>query len=456
MRDDILGCTGKERNMKKLLQPFNFLFLFVFCFIANSFILIYRIPWSLMVLIPLLFFIIVGGSVFLLKTGKIRLRILYHGAVLLCIFTLSLLFSVAYHIVLAIVLLPQNYKLLLWSILLCFVLETTLLVISIVCLYCTSVQLGIRLRVIGAVCGMIPLLNLIVLGKILMTVMNEIEFETQKEQLNQARKEQQICKTKYPILLVHGLFLRDSKYINYWGRIPKELKNNGATVFYGEHQSALSVADSAKELSDRIRKIIEETGCEKLNIIAHSKGGLDCRYAISELEIAPYVASLTTVSTPHRGCLFADRLLYFAPRRLKERIAKMYNNTMKKFGDTTPDFMAAVNDLTAMACAEFNMDWTVPEGIYCQSVGSRLNKAAGGRFPMNLAYQFVTYFDGDNDGLVGEFSFKWGEDYQLITVPGKRGVSHSDMIDMNRENIKDFDVREFYVQLVHALKERGL
>ena len=29
------------------------------------------------------------------------------------------------------------------------------------------------------------------------------------------------------------------------------------------------------------------------------------------------------------------------------------------------------------------------------------------------------------------------------------------MIDLNRENVPDFDVREFYVQLVHALKERG-
>ena len=31
-----------------------------------------------------------------------------------------------------------------------------------------------------------------------------------------------------------------------------------------------------------------------------------------------------------------------------------------------------------------------------------------------------------------------------------------DMIDLNRENIRGFDVREFYVQLVANLKERGL
>ena len=442
--------------MKRLFRPLNFLYLFIFCFIANSFALIYRFPLSLIAIVPLFLFICIAAGFILLRTGKVRLRVLYHGAVLLCIFVISVIVSCIYHGILAVYLLPENYRFFLWSGLFCFILEVLLLIVSIACMYGTSVQLGIRLRVMGAIFGFIPLLNLIFLGKIIHTVMQEIDFETEKEQLNRARKEEEICKTKYPILLVHGLFLRDSKVFNYWGRIPKELQNNGATIYYGEHQSALAVADSAKELSNRIRKIVEETGCEKLNIIAHSKGGLDCRYAISELDIGQYVASLTTVSTPHRGCLFADRLLYSAPRRLKERIARFYNNMMKKLGDTNPDFMAAVNDLTALSCAEFNMDWTVPDGIYCQSVGSRLNKAAGGRFPMNLAYQFVTYFDGDNDGLVGEFSFKWGEDYQLITVTGKRGVSHGDMIDMNRENIPDFDVREFYVQLVNDLRKKGL
>ena len=29
------------------------------------------------------------------------------------------------------------------------------------------------------------------------------------------------------------------------------------------------------------------------------------------------------------------------------------------------------------------------------------------------------------------------------------------MIDLNRENLPEFDVREFYVQLVRDLKERG-
>ena len=59
-------------------------------------------------------------------------------------------------------------------------------------------------------------------------------------------------------------------------------------------------------------------------------------------------------------------------------------------------------------------------------------------------------------GLVSEKSFAWGERYTLLTPLKHRGISHGDMIDLNRENIDGFDVREFYVQLVSDLKARGL
>jgi triacylglycerol lipase len=36
-----------------------------------------------------------------------------------------------------------------------------------------------------------------------------------------------------------------------------------------------------------------------------------------------------------------------------------------------------------------------------------------------------------------------------------RGISHGDMIDLNRENIKGLDIREFYVGLVSELREKG-
>lgn len=96
------------------------------------------------------------------------------------------------------------------------------------------------------------------------------------------------------------------------------------------------------------------------------------------------------------------------------------------------------------------------EGIFYQSTGSKLNAAMSGRFPLNFSYQLVNYFDGSNDGLVGEKSFPWGEKFTFLTTKGSRGISHGDMIDLNRENFDGFDVREFYVELVAELKQKGL
>ncbi|MPM79601.1 hypothetical protein SDC9_126640 [bioreactor metagenome] len=136
-------------------------------------------------------------------------------------------------------------------------------------------------------------------------------------------------------------------------------------------------------------------------------------------------------------------------------IAQKYNTALKKFGDKNPDFLAAVNDLTASSCKELNdMTPDIP-GIFYQSIGSKLNKASDGRFPLNFSYHLVKYFDGPNDGLVSADSFIWGEKNSFLTVSGNRGISHGDVIDLNRENIEEFDVREFYVGLVHNLKVRG-
>ncbi len=322
-------------------------------------------------------------------------------------------------------------------------------------IFFSSEQLGIRTRVIAIICGMIPIVHLFVLGKMIRLVSDEITLENQKLITDEKRHEQRICATKYPILMVHGVFFRDFRYFNYWGRIPKALETNGARVFYGEHQSAAAVVTSGQEIAARILKIVAETGCDKVNIIAHSKGGLDCRCALHLAGVAEHVATLTTVSTPHRGCEFADYLLTKIPQAEQTAVANAYNTALQKLGDPNPDFLAAVNNLTASFCEQFNEKYPDVPGVLYQSIGSKLGKAGGGRFPLNFTYHLARYFDGANDGLVGEKSFPWGESFQMLTVNGTRGISHGDMIDLNRENIMEFDVREFYVQLVAKLKQSG-
>lgn len=335
------------------------------------------------------------------------------------------------------------------------VIEFILFCVGIATVYMTSVQLGIKWRVLGAVFGWIPVLHLIMLAKIITTVSKEYKFESDKIYLDASRAEARICETKYPILLVHGVFFRDTKLLNYWGRVPKELEYNGASIYYGNHSSALSVDESAEELAERIKDVLSKTGAEKVNIIAHSKGGLDARTTISKCGMDKYVASLTTINTPHRGCEFADYLLNKIPQAQQKQVAATYNKAACKLGDKNPDFIAAVTDLTFEACRKRNEEVLDSPNVYYQSFGSALKHPQSGRFPLNLSMRFVGAFDGPNDGLVGKDSFSWGEKYTFTESKGKRGISHGDVIDLNRENIPGFDVREFYVDIVSDLKNKG-
>ncbi len=138
---------------------------------------------------------------------------------------------------------------------------------GIIRVYATSSIIGAKWRIIGIICGMIPIAHIFVLIKIIGLVRFDVKTEEDRKERNDARAADKVCKTKYPIILVHGVFFRDIRFFNYWGRIPKELEKNGATIYYGEQQSALGVAESAAEITERIKKIINETGCEKVNIL---------------------------------------------------------------------------------------------------------------------------------------------------------------------------------------------
>ena len=445
------------KNNKDIIEKLLYLLnIILICLCANCFFLLKRFP----VLIPVFAAALIFSNLLPMYSANDfpnkQMRICNHGTKCLKIFSMSVMVSIVYHIGLSFYLFPLQWGQWIFSAVICVCVESIIFWNGIISVYSTSLQLGIKLRLLGIVFGLIPVAHLFMLGKIIHITSEEVRFETEKYRINLERHDQQLCNTKYPILLVHGVFFRDYKYLNYWGRIPKELTENGARIFYGEHQSAASVEASAAELTERIKKIIKETGCEKVNIIAHSKGGIDCRYAISHTDIAQYVASLTTINTPHRGCNFADYLLYKLPKSAQQKLANAYNKALRKFGDKNPDFIAAVRDLTSERCMALNQMMPVSKDIVCHSIGSKLNYAANGKFPLNFSYYLVKYFDGPNDGLVGEQSFRWGEDYIFLTVQGKRGISHGDMIDLNRENITDFDVREFYVKLVNNLKQKGL
>lgn len=425
-------------------------------FIVNIFSLATLMDSYYIIIPTCIVFILINIAPSFRKGASKRNGILTNGVELLILFVVSTILSTIYTIWLWFDLHSQNGIVFWINSLIVVIGEAVLFWNGIIRVYLTSVQLGIKWRVIGIACGMIPIVNLVVLYKMISIVRREMQFENQRYNLNVGRAEKMECKTKYPLLLVHGVFFRDSRYLNYWGRIPSELIKNGATVYYGTQDSAASVKACGKEIAERIKEIVKETGCEKVNIIAHSKGGLDSRYAISCLDVATFVASLTTINTPHRGCIFADYLLNKLPKSFCQSIARKYNKTLLKLGDKHPDFMAAVKDLTASECSRFNEVVINMPNVFYQSVGSRMKKATSGKFPLNVSYPLVCHFDGESDGLVAIESMKWGEQFNFVSTDGCRGISHGDIIDLNRENISDFDVREFYFNMVKDLKNKGL
>ncbi len=255
---------------------------------------------------------------------------------------------------------------------------------------------------------------------------------------------------------MHGVGFRDARYFNYWGRIPKELRRRGATIYYGNQEGWATIEYNASLLKSRVEEILKETGAEKLNIIAHSKGGLDCRCMISTYNMGEYIASLTTMGTPHFGVKFADVLLKIIPNSIVTGVSNIINKLFSSYGDTNPDFKAAVNQLTEAYAVKFNKENPDAKSVYYQSYSSVM-RCALSDYILSVPYIIGKLVGSKrNDGLVPEPSAHWGEFRKEFS--NKRhihGVSHGDIIDLKRDDYNGFDIISEYVKIVEDLKNKG-
>ena len=271
--------------------------------------------------------------------------------------------------------------------------------------------------------------------------------------------EKTVCKTKYPILLVHGAGFRDLKIPVYWGRIPNVLRSHGATVYFGEQDCWASTETNAHALCERIDVILSETGAEKINIIAHSKGGLEARMAASSLGYGGKIASITAIGTPHRGSKTFTKFLR-APRAFFSIAAFAVNNWIRLVGDQKPDFQRVCEEFAVSHMERFNAENPDVKGVFYQSVAGVM-KHPFSDINLSTACFVLNRIEGPNDGLVSVESATWGERCILLSGNTRRGVSHLDEIDMRRtafsrqtgEGVRD--ITDFYVELVHNLKNGG-
>lgn len=254
------------------------------------------------------------------------------------------------------------------------------------------------------------------------------------------------CRTRYPLLLIHGLNCRDDWIFPYWGRVADILRVHGAAVYLSGQDAWGSIPGNARALLRRGEEILAETGSEKLNLIAHSKGGVEARYLLSTLGFAGKTASLTTICTPHRGSRAAAEWLE------RERVCRVVGRGLERFwrarGDRDPDFWAAAAALTPEAMERFNRENPDSPLVYYQSWGARLDRP--GWDPMDRLQLWLTRADGPTDGLVSPESAVWGRWRGTL-----EGVSHQDGVGGRRRKRPGFDAGEFYIRLVQELAEMG-
>jgi triacylglycerol lipase len=234
---------------------------------------------------------------------------------------------------------------------------------------------------------------------------------------------------KYPLVLVHGAGFRDKTMgINYWGRIPAYLKKEGLTVHYGKTDAWGTVESNGEILKHTILDILAETGAEKVNIIAHSKGGLEARYAAHFPGMESKIASITTMAAPHRGTKAMNVALKF-PDWLYRFAALCVDTWCESLGDWDPDFYQGSRQLAEKWCSAFNKDNPDRPEIYYQSFAVQLKFFFGDLLYL-LPSILVNIFDGPNDGLCPAESAKWGNYRGLITARGFFGISHGGILDL--------------------------
>lgn len=264
---------------------------------------------------------------------------------------------------------------------------------------------------------------------------------------------------KYPILLVHGMGFRDDRAVGYWGRIPRVLKEKNYAVYLSGQDSNGSIESNALKVAESIDAVLKTENIDKVNIIAHSKGGLEARYIASTLGYSEKIASITTLSTPHNGSKTVDNLMKI-PEILIKGGCKITDLWFKILGDKNPDTFRAICSFRTKDAQRFNEQNPDVETIYYQSYAFIMKHAWSDMF-MWFPSLIVHIFDGENDGLLSPESVKWGNFKGIITSIGNRGISHCDEVDMRRSRFTKgkgngiADISEFYLDVAKELEQMG-
>ncbi len=270
-------------------------------------------------------------------------------------------------------------------------------------------------------------------------------------------------KTRYPVVLVHGLLGFDSilGVYDYWYGVPSNLRSGGARVYIPNVSSSNYSEVRGEQLIRDLDSLRAVYGHSKFNLVGHSHGGPTIRYVAS---VRPdLVASITSVGSPHKGSKVADGLNSALPPGSPLRpLVVGFVNALSVFievmsGDNDPqDALGALVSLSTPGSNAFNARH--PQGIPTSSCGSGASVVNGVRYYSWGGTSVLTnIFDASdamlgasslffgfeqNDGLVGKCSSHLGvvlrDDYgwnhldEVNQILGLRGLFSSSPVSVIR------------------------
>lgn len=280
--------------------------------------------------------------------------------------------------------------------------------------------------------------------------------------------------TRYPIMLVHGLFGFDKLLgVDYFYGIPQALGRDGARVYVAQVSATASSELRGEQLLAQVQQVLAVTGADKVNLIGHSHGGPTIRYVAS---VAPeLVASATSVGGVHFGSEIADRVrMRVTPGSAEEALAAAAASALSGVisllsgGSNLPqDPTAALDALTSAGAVHFNAAY--PEGLPSRHCGEGPLLADNGVYyfswsgrgnltnildPVDPALVLTgTFFGEANDGLVGVCSSHLGK-----VIGTHYRMNHLDEVNQSFgiHHLFETDPVSLYRQHANRLKEMGL
>ena len=220
--------------------------------------------------------------------------------------------------------------------------------------------------------------------------------------------------TRYPIVLVHGIFGFDSALgVDYFYGIPEALRRDGAKVYVAQVSAANSHEVRGEQLLAQVKNILAVTGAAKVNIIGHSQGGPTSRYVAG---VAPQlVASITSVGGVNRGSRVADIVRGVAPvGSVSEALANSAATALASLisltsgGSGLPQLpTAALDSLSTAGSAKFNQRF--PAGVPTSGCGNGAELVNGVRYYSWTGTKTLTNVLDVSDAPLGVLGLVFGE-----------------------------------------------